>query len=52
MFGFDLRQPQGHYLVFPRASRQRRAVRAFAEWITSELSATERESKKRGAVDR
>jgi LysR family transcriptional regulator, glycine cleavage system transcriptional activator len=28
----------GHYLTFPRASRQRRAVRAFAEWITSELS--------------
>ena len=42
----------GHYLVFPRASRQRRAVRAFAEWITSELSATEGKSKKRGAVDR
>ena len=42
----------GHYLVFPRASRQRRAVRAFAEWITSELSATERKSKKRRAVDR
>jgi DNA-binding transcriptional LysR family regulator len=42
----------GHYLVFPRASRQRRAVRAFAEWITSELSATERKSKKRSAVDR
>jgi len=31
----------GHYLVFPRASRQRRAVCAFAEWITSELSETE-----------
>jgi DNA-binding transcriptional LysR family regulator len=28
----------GHYLAFPRASRQRRAVRAFAGWITSELS--------------
>ena len=42
----------GHYLVFPRASRQRRAVRAFAEWITSELSATEGKSKKRSAVDR
>jgi DNA-binding transcriptional LysR family regulator len=27
----------GHRLVFPRASRQRRAVRAFADWITSEL---------------
>jgi LysR family transcriptional regulator, glycine cleavage system transcriptional activator len=25
----------GHYLAFPRVSRQRRAVRAFAEWITS-----------------
>ena len=42
----------GHYLAFPRASRQRRAVRAFAEWITSELSATEGKSKKRSAVDR
>jgi hypothetical protein len=28
------------------------AVRAFAEWITSELSATERKSKKRSAVAR
>lgn len=27
----------GHRLVYPRASRQRSAVRAFAEWITSEL---------------
>ena len=36
----------GHYLVFPRASRQRRAVSAFAEWITSELSKTEGKSKK------
>jgi LysR family transcriptional regulator, glycine cleavage system transcriptional activator len=42
----------GHYLVFPRASRQRRAVRAFAEWITSELSATEGKSKGCSAVDR
>jgi LysR family transcriptional regulator, glycine cleavage system transcriptional activator len=42
----------GHYLAFPRASRQRRAVRAFVEWITSELSATEGKSKKRIAVDR
>jgi DNA-binding transcriptional LysR family regulator len=42
----------GHYLVFPRASRQRRAVCAFAEWITSELSETEGKSKKRSAVDR
>jgi hypothetical protein len=31
---------------------QRRAVRAFAEWITSELSRTDGKSKKRGAVDR
>jgi len=36
----------GHYLVFPRASRQRRAVSAFAEWITSELSETEGNFKK------
>jgi LysR family transcriptional regulator, glycine cleavage system transcriptional activator len=28
----------GHHLVFPRASRQRRPVRAFADWIISELS--------------
>src|SRR6478736_5276894 len=42
----------GHYLVFPRASRRRRAVCAFAEWITSQLSATEGKSKKRSAVDR
>lgn len=28
----------GHHLVFPRASRQRRAVLAFADWIASELS--------------
>jgi LysR family transcriptional regulator, glycine cleavage system transcriptional activator len=27
----------GHHLVFPRASRQRRPVRAFAAWIASEL---------------
>jgi DNA-binding transcriptional LysR family regulator len=27
----------GHHLVFPRAGRQRRAVRAFTDWITSEL---------------
>jgi DNA-binding transcriptional LysR family regulator len=31
----------GHYLVFPRTRRQRRAVCAFVEWITSELSETE-----------
>jgi DNA-binding transcriptional LysR family regulator len=36
----------GHYLVFPRGSRQRRAVCAFTEWITSELSETEGKSKK------
>jgi LysR family transcriptional regulator, glycine cleavage system transcriptional activator len=28
----------GHHLVFPRSSRQRRAVRAFADWMMSELS--------------
>jgi LysR family glycine cleavage system transcriptional activator len=28
----------GHHLVFPRTSRQRRAVRAFADWMISELS--------------
>jgi LysR family transcriptional regulator, glycine cleavage system transcriptional activator len=27
----------GHHLVFPRSSRQRRAVRAFADWMISEL---------------
>jgi len=27
----------GHHLVFPRASRERRAVRAFTDWIKSEL---------------
>ena len=32
----------GHHLAFPRASRQRRAVRAFADWITHELSCTDR----------
>lgn len=42
----------GHYLVFPRASRQRRAVRAFAEWVTSELSATGAKFKKGSEVDR
>jgi LysR family transcriptional regulator, glycine cleavage system transcriptional activator len=31
----------GHYLVFPRASRQRRAVQAFTDWVRSELSETE-----------
>jgi LysR family transcriptional regulator, glycine cleavage system transcriptional activator len=28
----------GHHLVFPRASRQRRAVKVFTDWIMSELS--------------
>jgi DNA-binding transcriptional LysR family regulator len=32
----------GHHLAFPRASRQRRAVRAFADWITNELSGADR----------
>ena len=27
----------GHYLVFPRAAKARRAVRLFAAWITDEL---------------
>lgn len=27
----------GHYLVFPRAARQRRAVKIFAEWLLIEL---------------
>jgi len=27
----------GHYLVFPRAAKARRAVRMFATWITQEL---------------
>ncbi len=27
----------GHYLVFPRAGRQRRAVRVFAEWLLNQL---------------
>jgi DNA-binding transcriptional LysR family regulator len=42
----------GHHLVFPRASRQRRAVRAFAEWIMSELFGTEGKSKEHDAVER
>lgn len=29
----------GHRLVFPRANRQQRAVRAFAEWLTREMEA-------------
>ena len=31
---------KAHYLTFPRVSRQRRAVRAFADWVASELSDT------------
>jgi len=27
----------GHHLVFPRANQQRRAVRAFADWIVAEI---------------
>ena len=34
----------GHYLVFPRASRQRRAVRAFADWIAAQLSQADSKS--------
>jgi DNA-binding transcriptional LysR family regulator len=34
----------GHHLVFPRSSKQRRPVRAFAEWITAELSRTDGKS--------
>ena len=30
----------GHHLVFPRANRQRRAVRAFTDWVMSELDRT------------
>lgn len=29
----------GHHLVFPRASQQRRPIRAFTEWIMRELAA-------------
>jgi len=28
----------GHRLVYPRASKQRSAVRAFADWLMSELN--------------
>lgn len=42
----------GHFLAFPRASRQRRAVCAFVEWITSELSETEGKTKNRSTIDR
>lgn len=27
----------GHYLVFPRAGRQRRAVRVFSDWLLDAL---------------
>jgi LysR family transcriptional regulator, glycine cleavage system transcriptional activator len=37
----------GHFLAFPRASRQRRAVTAFVEWITAELAETEGKSTNR-----
>jgi LysR family glycine cleavage system transcriptional activator len=37
----------GHFLAFPRASRQRRAVTAFVEWITAELAETEGKSRNR-----
>ena len=30
----------GHHLVFPRTGRQRRALRTFVDWITSELALT------------
>jgi DNA-binding transcriptional LysR family regulator len=30
----------GHHLAFPRAGRQRRALRTFVDWITSELAQT------------
>jgi LysR family glycine cleavage system transcriptional activator len=31
----------GHHLVFPRAGRQRRALRTFVDWITAELAQTD-----------
>ena len=34
----------GHHLVFPRSSKQRHPVRAFADWITAELSLTDGKS--------
>jgi DNA-binding transcriptional LysR family regulator len=34
-----------HYLTFPRVSRQRKAVRAFADWIVSELALDEHPAK-------
>jgi hypothetical protein len=39
-------------LVFRAPTDSAAAVRAFAEWIASELSATEGKSKKRSALDR
>jgi len=27
----------GHRLIYPRASRQRSAVRAFADWLVAQL---------------
>jgi DNA-binding transcriptional LysR family regulator len=34
----------GHHLVFPRAGRQRRALRTFVDWITSELAQTHKKT--------
>ena len=34
----------GHYLVFPRAGRQRRAVRVFTEWLLRELGLPPRDA--------
>ena len=31
----------GHHLLFPRAGRQRRSVRAFADWVMHELAQTD-----------
>ena len=42
----------GHHLVFPRASRQRRSVRTFTEWILSELFGSEGKSGEHDAVER
>src|SRR5215475_4947183 len=39
----------GHHLVFPRASRQRHAVRAFTHWIISELYQAEGKPERRNA---
>jgi LysR family transcriptional regulator, glycine cleavage system transcriptional activator len=30
----------GHYLVYPRAARQRQTLRQFAAWIAAELGLT------------